>query len=458
MKIDFHAPAPKAFVTPTFGDKDLVPTDGQMDPRIRRPIVVGSAVVGVFVVGLTLFAAVAKIDSAVVAPGQVRVEDNRKTIRHLGGGTVKAILVKEGQHVKQNQVMLTFDQVQPKAMNDVLQNQLDALMAQIARFQAEATGQRALVFPPELTSRATDPRVAGLMRDQDFLFQSRLQFFESQSSVLDQKLQQVETQIEGVQAQVDSLKESDRLTREELAGYQTLYEKGYAPKTLILRYQRTLAETAGRQGSLLSEINRLREQKGEARLQSTALREQRISQAADGLRQMQAGVAEVSPKLAAASQTLDSATVRSPVDGYVLDLTQFTIGGVVGAGERLMSVVPANAPLLVSVRIKPQDIDSVHDGMKARVRLSAFSSRTVPPVNADVLSVSADQLVDEKTGQGYFRADLRIPPAELAKLPKGSKLSPGMPAEAMIVTGNRSILGYMISPLTDTIRDALRED
>ncbi|WP_374658808.1 HlyD family type I secretion periplasmic adaptor subunit [Phenylobacterium sp.] len=456
MKMDFHAPKP--YVAPSFDDKDLVPLDPELERRMRRPIVAGAAVVGVFVVGLTLFSAVAKIDSAVVAPGMVRVEDNRKTVRHLQGGTVRQILVKEGQHVRKGQVLLTFDEVQPKASNDVFQNQQDALMAQSARFQAEATGLRTVTFPAELTSRTNDPRVAGIIRDQDFLFTSRLQFYETQSAVLSQKLQQLETQISGVQAQVDAVNESDRLTKEELAGYQTLYEKGYAPKTLILRYQRTLADLAGRKGSLLAEITRLREQIGETRLQITTLKEQRISQAAEGMRQMQSGLAEVTPKLAAARQTLDAATVRSPADGYVLDLTQFTVGGVVGPGERLMSVVPANAPLIVTARIKPQDIDVVHAGMKARVRLSAFNSRRTPPVEATVVTVSADQLVDEKTGEGYFRADLKIPPQELVKLPKGDKLSPGMPAEAMVITGRRSILSYVVSPLTDTIRDALRED
>lgn len=457
MKLDFNAP--KAYEAPTFGDKDLVPLDGTMDKRIKRPIIVGSAVVGVFVVGLTLFAAVAKIDSAVVAPGTVRVEDNRKTIRHREGGTVKAILVKEGQRVKQNQVLLSFDEVQPKSTTDVLQNQYDSLLSQTARFQAEATSQPTVTFSPELTARAaSDPRVAGIIRDQEFLFSTRQAFFETQGAVLAQKLQQLETQIGGVQAQVDAVKESDDLTREELAGYQTLYEKGYAPKTLILRYKRTLADLAGRRGQLIAEITRLREQIGETRLQITTLREQRISQAAEGLRQMQSGLAEVTPKLTAARQMLNSATVRSPSDGYVLDLTQFTVGGVVAPGERLMSVVPADAPLIVTARIRPQDIDSVHAGMTARVRLSAFNARTAPPVNAEVVTISADQLVDEKTGVGYFRADLRIPPPELAKLPKGSKLTPGMPAEAMIVTGRRSILSYIVSPLTDTIRDALRED
>jgi len=173
---------------------------------------------------------------------------------------------------------------------------------------------------------------------------------------------------------------------------------------------------------------------------------------------MQTGLSDVGPKLAAASQMLEAAVVRSPADGYVLDLTQFTVGGIVAPGERLMSVVPADAPLIVTVRIKPQDTDIVKPGLTARVRLSAYNSQRVPPVLAEVVNVSADQLTDERNGESYFRADVRIPPQELTKLPKGVKLTPGMPAEAMIVTGKRTVMSYMVSPLTDTIRDALRED
>lgn len=448
----------KPYVPPAFSGGDLAPLDPDLQRRVRRPIVMGSIVVGVFVVGLTLWAAVSPLESAVVAPGSVRVEDNRKTVRHREGGTVRAILVREGQHVKLNQVLLRFDDVQPKATSDVLQSQYDTLMAQSARLQAEATGLRAVAYPAELLARAADPRVAGVIRDQDFLFTSRLQSFETQGEVLGQRLQQVETQIGGVKAQIDAVNESDKLTKEELAGYQTLYEKGYAPKTLILRYKRTLADLAGRRGSLVADTNRLREQMGETRLQLTNLREQRVSQAAEGLRQTQNGLAEVSPKLAAARQILDGATVRSPADGYVLDLTQFTVGGVVAPGERLMSVVPANTPLIVTVRIKPQDTDIVKPGLKARVRLSAYSGQRVPPVAAEVVNISADALVDERNGESYFRADVRIAPQELTKLPKGVTLRPGMPAEAMIVTGKRTVLSYVISPLTDTIRDALRED
>lgn len=456
MNMDFKPLKP--YVQPSFDNNEAGGLDADMKARLRRPIVVGSWVIGIFVVAAIAFMAVAPIDAAVLAPGVIKVEASRKDVRHRDGGVVRQILIREGQQVKAGQPLLTLDDLQAKAYVDVLRNQEDAVLAQSVRFQAEAMGQRALVMPPELMSRMSDVRVAGQVRDQQFLFSSRLSTYESQSDVLGQREQQLLTQITGVQSQLDSIDEQIRLTKEELAGYQTLNEKGYAPKTLILRYERTLADLSGRRGSLVSEINRLRQQMGETRMQLTTLRQERVSQAAEGVRQMQTQLSDVGPKLAAAQQVLDRTVVRSPANGYVLSLNQHTVGGVIGSGELLMSVVPADEPLVVSARIKPTDIDDVRAGMPARVRLSAFNYRKVSPVEAKVMNVSADQLLDEKTGQGYFLAEIRIPPQELAKLPKGAKITPGMPAEAMIVTGKRTILSYIVSPFTDTISDALREE
>ena len=432
--------------------------DQDLKQRMWRPILIGLAVVGVFVFGLLIWAAFANISAAAVAPGEVRVEANRKTLRHRDGGVVSQILVREGELVRAGQPLIRFDDVQAKAAVDVLQNQMDAVLAQSARFAAESTNSRSLSFPESLTGRMSDPRVAGLVRDQQLLFDSRLQFFESQQAVLSQRMDQLATQMVGVRAQIDSVDQQISLTEEELAGYQTLYEKGYAPKTLILRYERSLADLKGRKGALLAELNRLRQGQGEARLQLTTLRDERISQAAEGLRQMQTQLSDVGPRLTAAQQVLDRTTVRSPVDGYVLNLTQFTVGGVVAPGELLMDVVPADAALIVTARVSPKDIDSVHVGQKARVTISAFSSRKAPPLEATVVTVSADRLIDANTGQAYFQADLRIAPEALKKLPAGAQLTPGMPAQAMIVTGDRSVLSYLVNPLTDTIGEAMREE
>jgi HlyD family type I secretion membrane fusion protein len=146
------------------------------------------------------------------------------------------------------------------------------------------------------------------------------------------------------------------------------------------------------------------------------------------------------------------------VDGYVLNLTQFTIGGMAGAGETLLDVVPEGEAMIVTVQVRPQDIDEVRAGMEARVRLNAFNQRWVSPLKARVLTVSADRLADAKDGRPFFRADLRIDPSEISKLPKNVKLKPGMPADAMIVTGERTVMGYLISPVRDTLSDAFREE
>ncbi|MCA6328271.1 MAG: HlyD family type I secretion periplasmic adaptor subunit [Phenylobacterium sp.] len=420
-------------------------------------MVTGAVLIGVFVVGLLGWAIVAPLDSAVIAPGVVRVEENRKIIRHREGGIVRAILVREGQKVKKDQVLLTMDDVQPRAAADVMQNQVDTYAAQVARFEAEASGARQIAFPAELTARISDPRVGALIRDQEFLFASRLQFFDSQAEVLRQRTQQIDSQMTGVRAQITALDENVALTKQELEGYQTLYAQGYAPRTLILRYQRALADLAGRRGALTAEQQRLAQQKGEAQVQLSALSDQRISQSAEGLRQMQAALADARPKLASALQTLAGATVRAPVDGYVLNLTQSTVGGVVGQGELLMAVVPSDAPLAVTARIKPDEIEGISAGMKARVTITAFSTRRVSPFDAVVTNVSADELTDEKSGQSYYRADLKIDPKELTKLPRGETVTPGMPAQVMITTGRRTVMGYIVGPLTDTVNASMRD-
>jgi len=457
MKLEL-GPVQSTYVQPVFGGDDRGPLDPALKARMRRPMIIGAIIIAVLVVGLGLWASFTSLSSGITAPAEVRVEANSKTIRHREGGIVRQILVREGQLVRAGQPLMLYNDVEARAAYDVYQNQADTLLAQAARFTAEATGRPTLEFPPELMSRMSDPRVAGMVRDQQFLFSTRLQLFESQTSVLTQRLDQIETQIQGQQAQVASVDEQRTLTGEEMAGYQTLYEKGYAPKNLILRYQRTMAELAGRKGSLTADISRLRQQMGETRMQIAATRDQRQSQAAEGLRDTQSRLADVLPRLTTAKQTLDATVVRSPVDGYVFALTQFTVGGVTAPGETLMEVVPADSPLMVTAMIKPTDVDEVRVGMDARVRLSGLNQRFFSPMPAKVALVSADRITNQQTGVAYYRVDLRIDPKELANLKQGLKVTPGMPAQAMIVTGSRTVMGFLISPIADTLRDAFREE
>jgi len=441
---------------PVVGGADAPMSDAQKR-HVRRPIVAGSLVIGIFVLGLGLWASVSPIFGAVIAPGQVRVESSRKTLKSRDGGIVRAIYVRDGDQVAANQVLMRFDDVVTKAQVSILRNQQQSLLAQQARFSAEALGRKTLLFPPELSLNSADPGVAMLMRNEEFVFRSRRDALQGQVDILNQRIIQLRERQSGIQIQVDSIDEQNRLSQEELQGYQTLYAKGYAPKTMILRLQRAIAEASGRRGSLLSDMTRTQEQIGETRLQLNALYQQREGEAADGKRQADAQLAEVNPRLGAAIEALKAAEVRAPVAGFILNLTQHTIGGVAGSGEALLDVVPVNAQLVVLARVRPADIDEVRAGMLAQVDLAAYSSLKVPKVEARVLTVSADALSDPQTGESHFVAELKIDPSELKKLPGGVKLYPGMPANVMIMTGKRTIMSYLLGPIGDVFNHALRE-
>lgn len=459
MKMDLlKPPKHQDYVVPTFGGDEQAPMDAQLQQRLRKPMIVGAGVIGAFVIGLGLWASVADVSTGVTAQGEVRADTMRKTLRHKETATVKSILVHEGQAVKAGQPLLMFNDVEARAAVDVLQNQYDTMITQNARFTAEATGRPTLEFPAEINARMGDPKVSTLVRDQTFLFTTRQQLYQSQAAVLGQRLEQQLTQIQGQQAQVDSLNEQQRLTQEELDGYRKLNEQGFAPKTLILRYERSMAELAGRKGAMLADIARLRQQMGETRMQLGQLRNERQSQSAEGLRDSQNKLADVIPRLTAARQTLEGTIVRSPVNGHIFNLTQFTVGGVVGAGETVMDVVPVGVPLTVTGMIRPEDVDEVRNGMPAKVRLTGLNQRFNDALNATVSVVSADRITNEKSGAAFYRVDLRIDPSELAKLKKGVQMTPGMPATVTIVTGKRSVMGFLISPITDTFEDAFREE
>ncbi|WP_397420248.1 HlyD family type I secretion periplasmic adaptor subunit [Phenylobacterium sp.] len=462
MKLDFGQTRPdpdnQGYVVPTFGAEDRGPMAKELQTRLRKPMILGGIVIAVFVFGLGLWASLDKLATGITAVGEVRADTMRKTLRQREIGIVKQILVAEGQQVKAGQPLLLFNDVEARATVDVLQNQYDTMITQNARFNAEATGAAAINFPAEIMARIGQPAVAQLIRDQEFLFTTRRQVYESQTAVLGQRVEQQLTQVSGQQAQLDSIIEQQRLTQEELDGYRKLNEQGFAPKTLVLRYERSMAELSGRKGQLQADIARIRQQMGETRLQLTQLRNERQNQSAEGLRDSQTRLADVIPRLTAARQSLAATVVRAPVDGHIFNLTQFTIGGLVGAGENVMDVVPLGAPLTVTAMIRPEDVDEVRVGMTTKVRLTGLNQRFNDALDGTVSVVSADRMTNEQNGAAFYRIDVRIDPAELKKLKKGVQMTPGMPATVTVVGGNRSVMGYLISPITSTWEDAFREE
>ena len=425
--------------------------------RLRRPIVVGSLITLVLVLGLLIWASVASVAGAVVAPGTVSVEDNVKQLRYREGGIVRQILVHEGDLVHRGQVLLRFDQVTNQASVDIYQNVYDTSLAEIARFQAEAVNARDITLPGALLARSADPRAAALIVGQRSLFQTRMMLYRSQAELLGGQVQQLQTQVTGMRAQLTSLDAQSALINDELKGVADLNQLGYAPRSRLLALQRSAAQLKGQRGATLSDIGRATQQVGAVRLQIAQLDDKRQTDAAEGLTTSQQKLTDAIPKLRAAQESLSGTEVVAPVDGYVFNLAQSTEGGVAQPGETLMQIVPVNQPLQITAMVKPTDIAEVRVGMPARVTLTAYNPRTTPEVDGTVSLVSPDASVDQATHATFYVVRIKVAPKELALAGKDVHLSPGMPANVSIVTSSRTIMGYLLSPIVEPLRGALRE-
>ncbi len=422
----------------------------------RGTIIAGMSILAVFFGGFGTWAALAPLDSAVIAPGVVKVEGNRKTVKHLDGGIVKELLVKEGDRVEKGQLLIRLDETDARARIDIFSGQYDSLKALESRLLAERDGLDTIRFPDFLLDRAGDDNVFEMLAGQINVFETRRASLAGQIAVLQQRIAQLRTQIGGFQAQKRSQERQLELIREELAGTRELHEKGYAPKTRVLALERKAASIEGESGELIADIARTRQAIGEAKLQIAQLQKERLAEATTELRDVQTRLGEVEPRLRWAEETLSRTELAAPEAGYVLGLTAFTVGGVIASGERVLDIVPADSALIIEARIQPSDIDDVYAGMPAEVQLTAYKRRVVPTVDGVLTWVSADRLTDDRSGEAYYVAYVEIDPESLAEVGE-IRLYPGMPAQVMIATGARTALDYLIGPLTSSFDRAFRE-
>jgi HlyD family type I secretion membrane fusion protein len=422
----------------------------------RRPIWAGIAIVTVFFGGLGSWAALAPLAGAIVAEGVVKVEANRQAVQHLEGGLVKQILVKDGDLVRDGQVLVRLDETTARANVDVLAAQYDALRALEARLIAERDGREQIAFPDDLTTRQYEPQTAGMLTGQINLFEARRRAFEGQRLLQEQKIAQLNDQISGYDSQVRSNARQMALIEEEAKGTRELWQKGWAPKTKVLALDRTSASLDGARGEAVANIARSKQQIGEAQLQILQLTKDRLSEVADQLREAQTKMLDVEPRLRAARDTLEHTELKAPRGGYVVGLTAFTVGGVIAKGDHVLDVVPVESPLIVEGQIKPEDIEGLQPGRRAEVQLTAYKQRTVPKVHGLLTRVSADRITDAKNNTSYYQIVVELDPDELKALP-GVKLAPGMPAEIMVPTKERTALDYLVAPLVAGFNKALRE-
>jgi len=427
---------------------------------LRAYQLLGFAVVLALLVGIGGWGALASINGAIIAPATVAVESYTKKIQHREGGIVSEIRVKEGDNVQRDDVLLVLSDAETKADLAIIEGQLDEVMGRRARLEAERDDAAAPSFPPELLARANDPKIAKIRSGQRKLFESETASLKGQKDQLEQRMTQLEEEIRGLNAQLDSNEKQTKLINEELKAFKGLVAKGLIELTRVRERQGAAASLEGQQGEIIANIAQAQGKISEIRLQIIQLQDDaRVKVLAD-LGDAETKMAELLERQGAAESKLARTTIRSPVTGYVYHVSVHTIGGVVGAGETILEIVPQFDDLVLAAHARPQDIDKIHLGQPAQVRFPEFNRRTTPEITAKVTFIAADVTQPTQAGrdvQPFYEIRLTIDSKERAKL-EGKELKPGMPAEVFLQTGSRLAFSYFLKPLTDQFAHSFKEE
>jgi HlyD family secretion protein/epimerase transport system membrane fusion protein len=429
---------------------------GVLSRALYWPLRIGTAFVAFFLLAFVGWGALVPLAGGAVAPGVISPDGDRKTIQHLEGGIIRKLLVRDGDVVIPGQPLVLLEGIQAKATYDMLVAQQWSLIATRARLLAEQTGLSEIEFPPEISAEATS-QLTALVEGQRRLFADRLAAHLARKSVLRQRIEQLKEQITGLQAQVDSTTTQLALIADELEGKEVLRRKEMITKPEVLKLHRAMAEIEGRRGEYQGAIARAKQQIGETELQILTADAERSDQVTTQLEQLRIELATVTEKLNASADILKRTVIASPLGGTVLNMRFKTEGGVLKAAEPILDIVPTEDKLLIDAKISPTDIDVVQAGLTAKVQLTAYSSRNVPRVNGTVRSVSADRLTDESTRQPYYLARIEVDRDEIRRTGPQIVLVPGMPADVLIVTGERTMAEYLFRPFLDAIWRSFRE-
>jgi HlyD family secretion protein len=423
---------------------------------IRKHLMVGLAVVGILAIGLGGWASTQAISGALIAPGQIVVESNVKKVQHPTGGVVGELLTRDGNRVKAGDVVVRLDDTVTKANLAIVTKNLDAAMARAARLEAEQRGLDKINFPAPLTDRARDPDVASVMASEGKLFEVRVTGRSGQKSQLRERIAQLKEQIEGLSAQERSKELEIALVQQELTGVKELYDKHLVQISRLTTLERDAARLNGERAQYVASRAEARGKISETELQIIQIDKDMVSEVSKDLRETNDKIGELIERKVTAEDQLRRVDIRAPQDGIVEQSTVHTVGGVITAGDTIMLIVPQSDDLQVEAKVNPQDIDKLQVGQKTLLRLSAFNQRTTPELNGVVSRVQPDVTTDQRTGQSYYTIRVSLPPEEIARL-GDVKLIPGMPVEAFVQTGDRTLMSYLMKPMHDQLMRAFRE-
>jgi HlyD family secretion protein len=423
---------------------------------IRNHLIVGLAVVALLAGGLGGWASTAQISGALIAPGSVVVESNVKKVQHPTGGVVGEVRARDGDLVKAGDVVVRLDDTVTKASLAIVTKNLDGMLARAARLEAEQRGLDKIAFPQALLERADDPDVKVVMGSESKLFEVRVNGRAGQKSQLRERVVQLNEEIAGLTAQEKAKDQEIALVEKELIGVRDLYDKHLVQLSRLTTLERDLARLSGERAQYIASRAQAKGKITETELQIIQVDKDMVSDVSKDLRETNDKIGEFVERKVTAEDQLRRVDIRAPQDGMVLQSTVHTVGGVITAGDAIMLIVPQTDDLQVEAKVNPQDIDKLQVGQKTLLRLSAFNQRTTPELNGVVTRISPDVTTDQRTGQSYYTIRISMPPEEVARL-GDVKLIPGMPVEAFVQTGERTLISYLIKPLSDQLMRAFRE-
>ena len=430
----------------------------QARPHWGKGVVVGYLIVLVFFGGFGGFAAFAPLQSSVMATGELRVDNNRKLVQHADGGIVAEIFVREGQRVEKDQVLLRLDPTRDTAQSNTLRRRYLGALAEQARWVAERDSLNEIELPKAVLDEVSDPEIAEFVSAQRAVFSARRNSRDGQTRLILGQVDQAKAQIESVKVERSSVQDQLRLIERELVSVRELYEKGLERLPRFLALQRNQAALRGQIGRFNGSISQLEKQISESELRVVQIERDLQREVAAQLEVLGSQIQDLNQQLPVVQAAVRRLDIRSPRTGRVIDIKVFTIGQVIGRAEPLMQIVPEDEDLIVVAKVRPRDIDSLNNGVtKVQVRMTAFSQRLTHPVEGRLESVSSDVVQDPDGSMPYYRAIIRLDPESLDHILHGVELTSGMPAMAMIGVGEKTLLTYLIEPLSRSISDSLRE-
>jgi HlyD family secretion protein len=403
------------------------------------------------------WAALAPLAGAAIAPGIVSPDGSRRTVQHLEGGIIHELLARDGEVVEMGQPLVVLEGVDARAEVGRLEGRLRTLTATEARLVAERASAAKIAFTHPILADAADPEVAAARRAQANQLEARRAADANREAILGQRIEQLHRQIAGYARQVEANRRQRELIEEEAVDVEQLYRKGLERKARLLALQREQAGLLGEEGELTALIARAQEAIGETRLQISDLRIQRMEEIDAEFVQVQMERGESEEELAAARDKLRRTAILAPVAGTVLNSRFKTTGGVIRPGDAILDLVPLEEERIIETRLSPTDIEEVAPGQDAYVMFPSLPQRRVPRIAGRVRSVSADALIEERSGIAYYLAKVKIDRDQLAEAAPGIELTPGMPAEVFIATTERTVLEYLLQPITQTFARTFRE-